>query len=96
MVSRFEKKLIQPILSKEHGADADCTNPYIPDTGNWIYRGEVNSKQDISFSEYRKNLVFDLGTSPQGNELLSRIYPKPGYQNAPAFCLNQKTMTTGD
>ncbi|XP_039251287.2 uncharacterized protein LOC120328812 [Styela clava] len=74
---------------KEHGADADCTNPYIPDTGNWIYRSDRNARADPTLSQFMQNLVFDLSASPLNDEILSKSYPKPGFQNAPAFCLNQ-------
>ena len=75
---------------KNHGAEAGATNIWIPDNGNFIWRGNLNDdhKVDYDMAHYRQNLVSDLGKSKTGMELGeegSKIYPKPGYQNAPAF-----------
>lgn len=74
---------------QNHGADAGCTNVFIPDNGNWIYRGNKNDAADLTLSQYFANLVADLGKSPvnQGT-VVSSTYPKPGFQNAPEFCSN--------
>lgn len=90
--------LVHPM--KNHGADVGCTNIHIPDTGSWIYRSQRNPSRDPSLSEFKRNLVFDLGKSPTGKDFngdrsLSSVYPKPGYQNAPKFCDNtDKAMGT--
>ena len=48
------------------------------------------------YSYYRPFLVADLGVSVHGNSNTQPDkYPKPGYQNAPAFCENtDKSMGT--
>lgn len=89
-------KVIQNFSFQNHGADT-CTNQYIPDFGNKIYRGKKNRDRDQSFSYYRSITVADLGTSPTGYAASSVYtkYPKPGYQNAPNFCENtDKSMGT--
>nr|XP_039251272.1 uncharacterized protein LOC120328797 [Styela clava] len=79
---------------KNHGADT-CTNIYIPDNGNYIYRGSRNSDDDPPFSEFKRNLVFNLGVSSFGQQNTNPSeYPKPGFQNAPAFC--DKAVATTD
>lgn len=76
---------------KRHGADAKCTNIWIPDHGSFIYRGERNTTTDPVLSDFKKNFVFDLGRSPVGsNNTRSSSYPKPGFQNAPALCDHSK------
>ncbi|XP_076805501.1 uncharacterized protein LOC143449269 [Clavelina lepadiformis] len=81
---------------KNHGGDEDCTGRYMPDNGNALYRGKVNTDRDGSFSYYKKFLVTDLGKSPYGPaNTRSNKYPKEGYQNAPHFCQDtDKAMGT--
>ena len=76
---------------KNHGAEVGVTNKYIPDNGNFIWRGDKNSNTDVKFSDFKKNLVADLGISDFGHNVPdseTKIYPKPGFQNAPAFSEN--------
>ncbi|XP_039251212.2 uncharacterized protein LOC120328749 [Styela clava] len=75
---------------KNHGSDS-CTNRYIPDSGNFIYRGNVNDQFDLTLSQFREELVADLGVKdpPDQSSDAYTQYPKPGYQNAPAFCENK-------
>nr|XP_039251213.1 uncharacterized protein LOC120328750 [Styela clava] len=72
---------------KNHGSDT-CTSRYIPDTGNFIYRGGLNDESDLTLSQFRAELVADLGVKDPPDETSNAYtqYPKPGYQNAPAFC----------
>lgn len=82
---------------QNHGADPACTNKFIPDNGNAIYRGRKNTDRNLSFSKFKKLLVSDLGVSHFGNGAGDKVsvYPKPGYQNAPNFCKNtDKSMGT--
>ncbi|XP_039250782.2 uncharacterized protein LOC120328380 [Styela clava] len=74
-----------------HGSDW-CSTIYVPDKGSFIYRGEKNDEADLTFSEFRKNLVADLGAKdpPVMGSTKHHVYPKPGYQNAPAFCENMR------
>jgi len=84
---------------KNHGA-ASCTNKYIPDNGNWIYAQKMTEvgKNDPTLSKFKENEIVDLGKSPVGHQIPDeRInsYPKPGFQNAPAFCEDtDKSMGT--
>lgn len=82
--------LVHPM--KNHGA-ASCTNIYIPDFGNKIYRGgKWTSKDDPKdannpYNYYKQFTVADLGISPIGGDNTNPDqYPKPGFQNAPNFC----------
>ena len=72
---------------QNHGADT-CTNQYIPDFGNFIYRGKKGGDTDQVLGYYRRFKVADLGVSKFGYAASSSYqnYPKPGYQNAPKFC----------
>ncbi|CAG5085448.1 Oidioi.mRNA.OKI2018_I69.PAR.g10898.t1.cds [Oikopleura dioica] len=72
---------------KNHGT-GPCTNPYIPDNGNWIYAtAQTNPGQaDQVLSVFKQNEVANLGKSPTGNGVDTEAYPKVGYANAPAFC----------
>ena len=73
---------------QNHGADPACTNRFIPDNGNAIYRGRVGRDRNEVLSHYKEFLVADLGVSPFGQQAgnLVNEYPKPGFQNAPNFC----------
>nr|XP_004225509.2 uncharacterized protein LOC101242977 [Ciona intestinalis] len=91
--------LVHPM--KNHGADIACGTIWMPDSGSWLYRGEINNNgPDPTLSRFREKLVFDLGRSPSGLDFggdasLSSVYPKPGYGNAPRFCDNtDKAMAT--
>ncbi|CBY24786.1 unnamed protein product [Oikopleura dioica] len=72
---------------KNHGT-GPCTNPYIPDFGNWIYATPQTEpgQADQVLSVFKQNEVADLGRSPTGNGVDTEAYPKIGYANAPAFC----------
>lgn len=85
--------LVHPM--KNHGATT-CTNIHIPDFGSAIYRGNVNTDTDKSYSYYTDKLVASLGTSTFGAANTEPDkYPKQGYQNAPNFCANtDKAMAT--
>ena len=74
-------------LFQNHGADF-CTNQYVPDTANFVYRGRKNTDRDRKLSFYSTRVVADLGVSVFGVNATKTFtkYPKPGYQNAPAFC----------
>ena len=75
---------------KNHGIGS-CTNKYIPDNGNWIYyvdQTEVG-EQDPKLFKFKEQKLVDLGISPFGHQVPNdqvEAYPKPGFQNAPAFC----------
>ncbi|XP_013396642.1 uncharacterized protein LOC106163560 [Lingula anatina] len=74
--------------TKNHVADT-CTNPFIPDNGNWIYfypTGETGT--DPTLSTYRSDsyLLVDFGVAPTGQGAAITTYPKKGFQNAPKFC----------
>jgi len=91
--------LVHPM--KNHGASAICTNVHIEDHGNRVYHGMAwNGMEAVDtnkpYSYYRPFLVADLGVSLYGRDLTEPDkYPKPGYQNAPAFCENtDKAMGT--
>ncbi|CAK8690801.1 unnamed protein product [Clavelina lepadiformis] len=90
--------LVHPM--KNHGADVACGSKWIPDSGSWIYRSGVNPSTDLTLTQFRRNLVFDLGRSPSGKDFgnddsLSSVYPKSGFQNAPNFCQGtDKAMAT--
>ncbi|XP_013388599.1 uncharacterized protein LOC106157477 [Lingula anatina] len=71
-------------ITKNHGADLECTNPWIPDNANKIFFSSGNT--DPALSVLRKNLLVDLGVSPVGQGADTQTYPKQGYQNAPKFC----------
>jgi len=76
--------LVHPM--KNHGTGR-CTNIHIPDNGNRIYHGMQGTDTNKPYSYYRPFLVADLGVSVFGNDNTEPDkYPKPGYQNAPAFC----------
>jgi len=75
---------------KNHGIGA-CTNKYIPDNGNWIYFADQTNvgADDPVLSVFKDNELVDLGISPFGHQVPdSEVgkFPKPGFQNAPAFC----------
>jgi len=71
---------------QNHGADS-CTSIYIPDNGNFVYRGRPGTDTNEKLSFYKKFLVANLGVSPVGQENTNpSSYPKPGFQNAPLFC----------
>jgi len=80
---------------KNHGA-ATCTNIHIPDFGNRIYTGKKGTDTNNPYKYYRDFLISDLGVSVSGNQNTAPdVYPKPGFQNAPAFCENtDKAMGT--
>jgi len=86
--------LVHPM--KNHGSSAICTNIHIGDHGNRIYHGMEGTDTNKPYSYYRPFLVADLGVSVFGNDNTEPDkYPKPGYQNAPAFCENtDKAMGT--
>lgn len=86
--------LVHPM--KNHGTSAKCTNIHIPDFGNRIYHGMEGRDHNEPYSYYRPFLVADLGLSKSGAaNTAPDTYPKPGYQNAPAFCENtDKAMGT--
>ena len=79
-------------------ADVRCTNKYIPDNGNRIFRGQRNAAKDGTLTQFRNNLVVDLGVAPVGYQIPDQTttkYPKPGFQNAPKFCENtDKALAT--
>ena len=75
---------------KNHGIGS-CTNKYIPDNGNWIYFQEQTKvgEQDPQLIEFKENRLANLGISPFGHQVPEdqvAAFPKPGFQNAPAFC----------
>ena len=75
---------------KNHGIGS-CTNKYIPDNGNWIYYVDQTKvgEQDPKLFEFKEQKLVDLGISPFGHQVPNdqvEAYPKPGFQNAPAFC----------
>ena len=65
---------------------------------NKLYIGPRNGQVDLPFSQFKQNEIYDMGVSPRGGHLTDEetmTYPKPGYQNAPAFCQNMdKSMGT--
>lgn len=76
---------------KNHGASTECTNKYIPDNGNWLYAKPMTAagQPDPNLGEFKQNEVVDLSVSPVGHSVPDseiNSYPKPGFQNAPAFC----------
>ncbi|CAH1229653.1 Hypp247 [Branchiostoma lanceolatum] len=85
--------------TKNHVADVQCTNKYIPDNGNWIAVGPVNGASDPAlFDGPEWTQIADMGKAPVGYEIpdaVTSTYPKPGFQNAPKFCENMdKAMGT--
>lgn len=80
MIQTTETSFLQ-----NHGSDS-CTNAFIPDHGNFIYRGTKDAVADSTLSGFRQNLVADLGI--KASSLPLGTYPRPGYQNAPKFCAN--------
>ena len=54
---------------KNHGIGG-CTNKYIPDNGNWIYRAPATQvgSDDPVLSVFKNNKVVDLGISPFGHQ----------------------------
>jgi len=75
---------------KNHGTGS-CTNKYIPDHGNWLYAQPMTAVggDDPTLDTFKQNEIVDLSTSPFGHNVPDseiNSYPKPGYQNAPAFC----------
>ena len=71
----FKVILAHPM--KNHGT-GPCTNPYIPDNGNWIFamdETEVGSPDPV-LSEFKKNEIIDLGKSETGNGAQVNKYPK--------------------
>ena len=50
-------------------ADVGCTNKYIPDNGNFIFVSEKNPVADPTISQFKANIVTDLGTAPFGHEV---------------------------
>jgi len=73
---------------KNHGAENDCTNPYIPDAGNWILAQPQTKpgQNDPNLGTFKQREIANLGVSPVGQNADVSTYPKPGFQNAPAFC----------
>jgi len=73
---------------KNHGAENDCTNPYIPDSGNWILaHSQTNpGENDPNLGTFKQREIVNLGISPFGHNVDVSTYPKLGFQNAPAFC----------
>ena len=58
---------------KNHGIGG-CTNKYIPDNGNFIYRAPSATQvgqDDPVLSVFKNNKVVDLGISPFGHQGLS-------------------------
>jgi len=84
--------------TKNHVSDTRCTSKYIPDHGNYIYAVQGDENSDPDMATFSANKIADLGLSPNGwaiDESVINSYPKPGYQNAPAFCENMdKAMAT--
>ncbi|XP_078617603.1 uncharacterized protein LOC144885556 [Branchiostoma floridae x Branchiostoma japonicum] len=78
--------------TKNHVADVQCTNKYIPDNGNWIDVGPLNGASDPAmFDGPEWTQIADMGKAPVGYEIpdaVTSTYPKPGFQNAPKFCEN--------
>lgn len=75
---------------KNHGTGS-CTNKYIPDSGNWLYAKPMTTvgQADPNLSEFKENEIVNFDVSPVGHSIPDEVinsYPKPGYQNAPAFC----------
>ncbi|XP_067949970.1 uncharacterized protein [Watersipora subatra] len=91
------QKVVVAHPTKNHVAET-CTNQYIPDNGNFVYRSDVNPVSDPTLSAFKNNEVVDLGISPFGHDKTVAditTYPKPGYQNAPKFCENtDKALAT--
>ena len=61
------------------------------DNGNAIYHGKEGTDTNKPLAYYKPFLVADLGVSDPDQD----SFPRPGYQNAPAFCENtDKSMGT--
>jgi len=77
--------------SKNHVA-ATCTNPYIPDTANSIYRSGPNPSTSPSQSEFKNHVVVaELNGKHQNG-----VIDFKGFQNCPRFCDNMdKSTCTG-
>lgn len=54
--------MIMYIVLQNHVAET-CTNKYIPDHGNFVYRSAVNPTKDPTLSEFKRNLVSHYGTT---------------------------------
>ena len=78
------------IFLKNHGSGKECRVRNV-DNGNAIYHGMKGTDTNQPLAYYKPFLVADLGVSDPDQD----SFPRPGYQNAPAFCENNdKSMGT--
>ena len=54
---------------QNHVAGVRCTNKYIPDHGKFIFASRKNPVTDPTLSQFKSNIVADLGTAAFGHEM---------------------------